>query len=299
MLSKKGGALKSLLLSFIVGLIIFPFDTASAFKAVQIDQAKIRLIMAPGTSKTGRLEVVNDSEEPKQVKVYTEDWAYDKSDGSKNFFDTNTTFYSCSNWISFSPAEFNIPAFGKAYVNYVIKMPADVPSGGYYSVLFFESIMGETKPEDTIGATAVVPVAIRVGTLFYIETEGGIHPDIELGKFKVERQDNTEPFTIDLAFENTGNIDLTCGGTYNLMDDQNMVYARGELSTVYTMPKDKADFVAKWKESIPKGSYDLVITLDLGKAWEEFGVKKGPVLVKEARVEIGANGEVVKVGELK
>lgn len=295
---RNGGVVRASLF-ILIGLFIFPLKPLFAFRAVQIDQAKVRLVIPAGVSKSGRLEVTNDSEEPKQVKVYAEDWTYEKPDGSKNFYDANTTFRSSSNWISFSPAEFLVPAFGKAYVNYVVKVPADVQSGGYYSVLFFESTMGGAKPQDTIDAMAVVPVAIRVGTLFYIEIEGTQRPSIELSKFSVERADSSEPLKVQLDFENTGNIDLTCGGTYDIMDNKNMVYARGEFGNIYTMPKDKASFTAQWKDAIPKGSYDIIVTLDLGKAWEELGIKKGPVLVKEARLEIGDKGEVVRVGELK
>lgn len=273
---------------------------ALAFRVVQIDQAKIRLVLPAGGVKSGILEVSNDSEEPKQIKVYPEDWLYEKSDGSKTFLTANTTMRSCSSWISFSPAEFTVPAFGKAYLNYLIKVPEDVKGGGYYSILFFESSLGEVpKPEETIGATAVVPVAVRVGSLFYIEIEGTVKQSIELGKLSIERAESSEPLKIELAFENKGNVDLFCGGTYDIMGKDNMVYARGRFEDVYTMPADKASFTATWKDAIPKGVYDIIITLDLGKAWEEFGIKKGPVLVKEATIEFGDKGEVLKVGELK
>jgi|GEM_PF-468471 len=300
MLFKKGGVGSFFVLAIVFSLVLSANDKAFAFKAVQLDKPKIRLSIPAGGIKSGRIEVSNDSEEPKQIKVYAEDWVYEKSDGSKNFFAANTTFRSCSPWISFAPAEFSVPAFGKEYLNYVIKVPADVKAGGYYSVLFFESFMGEPEAaEESVGTAASVPVAIRIGSLFYIEIEGVTKQSIGLGKFNVERSDKGDSLKIELAFENTGNVDLICGGTYDIMDKQNMVYARGVFDDVYTMPKDKASFSAMWKDAIPKGAYDIIVTLDLGKAWEEFGIKKGPVIVKEAKIEIDDKGEVIRVGELK
>jgi hypothetical protein len=94
-------------------------------------------------------------------------------------------------------------------------------------------------------------------------------------------------------------VDVTAGGIYNIINKKGEVYARGQFKDVYTLPQDKANLTAKWKDEIPQGQYDLIITLDLGKALEEMGVGRGPIMAREAQIEIGGNGEVVKVGDLK
>jgi hypothetical protein len=284
----------------IVFLSIFIFLSYSnlyAYKAIQLDQPKVRLIVPPGQSKAGRIEVKNDSKEPKAVKIYVEDWAYTADDGSKKFMPSGTTDLSCANWISFAPAEFIVPALGKQYVNYTVKVPKEAV-GGHYAVLFFESAMGNL-PEKT-EAMVSMPVAIRIGSLFYIEPEGTINRTAELGKLSLERKSNSEPLAINLDFKNTGNVDIIAAGNFNIIDKQGIVYSRGEFSNkIYTFAGNTAKFTATTKEPLPKGKYDFIITLDLGQALEELGMGRGPILVKEAEIEIENKGEVVSIGELR
>ncbi|MCX5701785.1 MAG: hypothetical protein NTW64_02245, partial [Candidatus Omnitrophica bacterium] len=70
-------------------------------------------------------------------------------------------------------------------------------------------------------------------------------------------------------------------------------------NNVYTFPQDEAKLTTTWKEPLPEGAYDLVLTLDIGKALEEAGLGRGPVITKEAEIEIGKKGEVVRVGRLE
>jgi hypothetical protein len=83
------------------------------------------------------------------------------------------------------------------------------------------------------------------------------------------------------------------------MDKAGLIYARGEFNEIYTFPQDAAKLKAAWKEAIPQGSYDLVLTLNLGKGLEEKNFGRGPVLTKETELSIGADGEVLSVGELE
>ncbi|OGX15885.1 MAG: hypothetical protein A2166_01955 [Omnitrophica WOR_2 bacterium RBG_13_41_10] len=285
---------------FFVFLILATFcliNDAYAYKAIQLNQPKVRLIISPGELKTGRIEVKNPSEETKTVKIYVEDWIYTDDSGAKKFMVAGTDELSCADWITFVPQEFTVSPFGKEYVNYTVKVPKDAV-GGHYAVLFFESLMGnpDEKPEGMVS----MPVAIRIGSLFYIEAEGMVNRSMELGKVSLTRESNNAPLAINLEVKNTGNVDIIAGGNFNIIDNQGMVYARGEFTNkVYTLPLDKAIFNATWKGAIPKGKYDLVITLDLGKALEELSMGRGPMIVKEAELEIEADGEIVSVGGLK
>jgi hypothetical protein len=255
------------------------------------------LIIPPGQSKAGRIEIKNASNESKAVKVYIEDWVYTSDDGSKRFMPPATSDLSCANWISFAPGEFTVPAFGKQYVNYTVRVPKDA-TGGHYAVLFFESAMGKTQEKTE--AMVSMPVAVRIASLFYIEPEGTINRAGQLGKLSLERKSNSEPLAINLDFKNTGNVDIIAGGNFDIIDKQGMVYARGEFSNkIYTFAQETAKLKANIKESLVKGKYDFIVTLDLGKALEELSMGRGPILVKETEIEIGNKGEVASIGELK
>jgi hypothetical protein len=280
---------------------IFTLSIASTLEAqsLAVIPTKVRLSVLPGSLKSGTIKLENGSEASVTVRVYLEDWQYDQTHtGTKEFKPAASLPLSCANWISFAPAEFTIPPFGRQIVGFTVNVPKDA-SGGYYAVLFFETALGKQQRPGTSKEEGVtINVLGRVGTLFYIEPEGTIKKEVNLSNFKVVRTESRLPLEITLDLENTGNIDITSGGTFHIMDNQGIIYARNEFNDVYTFPGEKAKVKAGWKEPIPRGKYDLVITLDLGKALEELGLGRGPVLTKETEIEIGVDGSVVKVGEL-
>ena len=102
-----------------------------------------------------------------------------------------------------------------------------------------------------------------------------------------------------MDFENTGNTDITTSANFSLMNKEGMVSARGAFNDLYTFPGGKGVFLGVWKGNIPPGDYDLVITVDLGKALIEAGIGRGPVITKEAPVTIGENNQIVQAGQLQ
>ena len=274
--------------------IIFfsPPPHAWSVEVPQVEPAKTRLVIPPGKSKSGSIKIYNISNNPKSIKVYLEDWSYlPVCDGTKDFNPAGTTPLSAANWITFLPSEFTVPAYGKQLVNYTVKVPADA-KGGHYAVLFFQNYLDEQQ-KTSEGVN--VNVAVRVASLFYIEPEGTINRKADIQNLKIERK--TGEWNISAKLVNSGNTDISTKGTFFLIDRKGMVYARGGFNDLYTFPGDSADLVADWKSAIPDGSYDLVMTIDIGKAIEEAGLGKVPALTKESVVTISNGGTTVILGD--
>ena len=282
------------LVVFLAILFCFSVKSASAVDLI-IEEGKVRLSVAPESSKTGLIHIKNISSEPISVRAYLEDWYYlPGADGTKEFKPAGAMPLSCAAWISFSPAEFTLPPFGSQVINYIVKVPKNVV-GGHYAVLFFETMLPKPIVEEGVG----VAVAARLGSLFYVEPEGTIKREISIKDFSVEKPQEDLPLTLNLGFKNSGNVDITATGSYDLIDKTGMVYARGKFNDVFTFPGDSAVLKGYWKEPIAQGKYDLIITLDLGKALQESGMGRGPTVVKEAAIEIGPAGTVLSVSTLK
>jgi len=280
---------------FIATLIFFALSVLplSAGDVPQIEPAKIRLSIAPGSSKTGTIKIYNLSADPKSIKAYFEDWVYlPVCDGTKDFRPAGTTELSAASWITFSPSECTVPAYGKQIVNYTVKVPPDA-KGGHYAVLFFEGFINEPN-EDEKGVS--VNVAVRVASLFYIEPEGTVSRKLKIDDLKVSKEKNK--FNISASLSNIGNVDINTKGTFFIIDRKGMVYARGEFNEVYTFPGDSAIISAAWSEPLPQGKYDLIMTIDISKALEGSGIAKPAAITKEAAIEIGEDGQVL-VEELK
>lgn len=281
---------------FIISIlfIIFSVSLSEAIEVAQIEPAKVRLSIAPGKSKTGTIKISNFSAEPKSLKAYLEDWVYlPACDGTKDFKPAGTLDLSAAKWITFAPPEFSVSAYGIKLVNYTVKVPEDA-KGGHYAVLFFENYLPEVQ-EDLEGVN--VNVAVRVASLFYIEPLGTIDRNAEISGLELSKEE--DKFQLTAKFKNTGNVDINTKATFFMIDQKGIVFARGEFNEVYTFPQDAATLVSSWKEPLPEGKYDLVLTIDIGRALEEAGLGRIPAITREAQIEIGENGEVLKIGELK
>jgi len=266
-----------------------------ALEVAQVDQAKVRLIIAPGGTKTGSIKIDNPSPEAKLIKIYLEDWVYlPPCDGTKDFKPIGSTALSASSWISFSPSEFTIAPFGRQTLNYAVKVPEEA-QGGHYAVIFFENYLDDSGKGTSEGVN--VNLAIRVATLFYIEPEGTIKREAKIDDFEVSSKDGK--LKISLKLSNIGNVDITTNSTFFILDKKGAVAARGQFNNVYTLPGDSVVLTANWKELIAEGSYDLILSIDIGKALEEAELGRGPVITKEAKINFASDGSVISVGELK
>ena len=262
-----------------------------------IDKSKIRHSVAPGESVYGEITVENSSAETRSLKVYLEDWYYlPTADGSKQFVPPSTTVLSCADWISFSPPELSLEPFSKKKVNYSIKVPQQA-KGGYYAALFFESLFGKLEgQEERISAT--MNIAVRIACLFYVEAKGTVKRGALLENLTCVKDKEPNTYSVELDFLNEGNVDINAAGSCHIMDRQGMVYCRGQFNNIYTFPQGQAKLSAKCKGEVPKGNYDLILTIDLGRALQEANMGRGPVITKEARIQIGERGEVLSLGEL-
>lgn len=286
------------LFSFLFVFLLSFSGYAWAINLPFINKSKIRVSVPVGQQAYGEIIVENPTPETRSIRLYLEDWHYVAGgDGSKEFAPAGTLSYSCAPWITFSPSEFTILPFSRQRVSYSIKAPAQA-AGGYYAVLFFETAVGKVEaPEGKTGAG--INLNIRIASLFYVEIEGTIKRKALINNLTVKKDIASGQLLIAMDLYNKGNVDIAAGGTFHIMDKKGMVYARGEFNDVYTFPEDKAKLTAAWKESMPKGKYDLIFTFNLGKALEEVGFGRGPVVTKESEIEIDASGELIKVGELK
>jgi len=288
------------LLNAFLFIILGVYPIYAQAVSFRVDQNKVRLIIPPAGSQTGIIKIYNQSNDILKVKVYLEDWKYAQAnDGSKDFFPANTTPLSCAGWITFSPSEFSIPPYGIQNVSYTVRVPQEA-KGGRYAVLFFETSYMKEKAfliGDELKSGAFLN--IRLGSLFYVEVKGSVKRDARIDSFSVAFNPDKKELSIRGELKNTGNADITTAATFHIMDQKGIVHARGEFNSIYILPGDKAPISASWSQPLLPGKYDLVLTLNLGKSLEETSSGRGPIITKEADLEIGSNTEVVSVGQLK
>jgi P pilus assembly chaperone PapD len=264
-----------------VAMALSIFMVRDSWAGVRIDKPKIRLTIAPGAYEAGEIKVENTGKEPLSVRIYLEDWVYVSPDGSKSFKPKGTEKLSCSDWITFYPADIALQPGAEQTVRFTVSVPKEAV-GGHYSVMFFETGSGDAPMTDEEGNDILVKILNRLGALFYVEPVGTIQKTATLDGLSIEH--NRNDLIVSAAFSNTGNTDIAGQGTFNVLDAEGYVYARGSFDEFYTLPGDKAPLSATSSSvNLKPGSYDLLISLDY---------QTGGAFVQEASFNVGDNGSI-------
>ena len=246
---------------FVVYLLFFLCMSCSAYAVtIQLNQTKIRLLLAPGETKTDSIVVLNPEEEPVSIKVYTMDWLYDPvGDGAKSFFEPGTQERSCSRWLHVYPEQVVVPPRGASEVKYTITVP-EGSEGGHYSVVFFETELGTAQDQEG----NYFKLGARMGALILQEDPQTVKRSGKITDFDVNYDPADESISISYTFQNTGNADIILKGDYNIVDSEGNLFGRGSVREIYTLPHGEGKTSATWEGILPVGDYTVMVTLDLG-----------------------------------
>ena len=249
---------------FMLGMsLLASFSALTGLQAatIRISAPRVELALSPGETYSGEIVTENPTDEETKVKIYLEDWIYTPGGtGEKKFTPASTTPLSASSWITFSPAEDVIKPFGRTTVRYTVVVPPNA-KGGHYAVLFFETLLGTVTEEEGVN----VLVAGRVGALFFIETKNVTERSGKIEAVDITPPAGNKPMEILTRFRNTGNVDISVGGKYLVMDPEGKVQARGDLNKIYTFPGAMESGNTQVVGRLAKGAYQLLLTYDLGK----------------------------------
>jgi len=244
--------------------------TGEARAQLFLEDGKKILAVSGGDHLNGSLLIHNTSSAPADVRVYWEDFEYQPPyDGTKNFLPAGTAPSSASQWVSFSPQIFTLPAFGRQRIDYTVTVPSQIQEG-HYGVLFFERNSDSLKNQE--GITLVT----RVGCLFFVEpkdkTKKAVLQDIAL-----------KANSITASFVNQGNVVLIPRTTYYIMQEGGLVLLRGDIGKRYVPPGASGQLEIPLKKKLDPGHYTLVVNSDL---------EEGDVVVKEIGLAADASGQL-------
>lgn len=246
----------------ICGLFSSVFSEAAT---IRLGQPKVELELSPGETVSGEIVAENPTNETLQARIYVEDWVYvPGGKGEKEFRPAGTESKSASRWITFTPTEDTLKPFGRSVVRYTLRVPESGVSGAHYSVLFFETIIGTTKDEQGVD----IVVTGRIGALFYVRIKGTVEEKGQVMTADVKAPEGNKPLEIFTTFENSGNVDITVGGNFLVMDAEGKIAARGDVEKIYTAAGSTETGKTVWVGRLPRGTYQAVITYELGKAKE-------------------------------
>jgi len=255
-------------------------QAASFGFSINIDPPSVWVQSPANSAAGGTIFVENRGDEPITVKAYAEDWTF-AADRSKEFKRAGTTKFSCSGWISIYPKEFTLAGGSSRQVQYSITVP-DGASGGYNSVIFFESSVQGTS--SSLGSKVIL--AGRIGTIVYLNVKGASHREVSATEYIVSKPDEDRPLNIKLMVKNEGSAILSAEGTSVIMDKDGKIYGRVGIPKFYLLPGDIAPAKAVWFGMLGQGTYKVLTSIDYGA---------GLPTVAEKEIVVRAGGQLSSI----
>lgn len=225
-------------------------------KTVQVSPVRYDWSMQAGEEKVARINLKNYAEIPYTVKVQIENFQVSDDSSSAQFFvpdqrQSLIAAYDVINWISTPEMNLVLDAGESRDVFFNVKVPENVPTGGYFGGIFF--LYDPQKQEDDVSSgNAKLAVHTRAGLLLTMAVKGE-GPIVESGilkSFKALKKIFWQgPVNLKAVFENTGNIPFKTSGKLEIYRGEKKFYDN-DIETRLNYPDRYRNYELSWKPDL-------------------------------------------------
>jgi hypothetical protein len=217
-----------------------------------VDPPRAELVIPPG-KRRGKTITINNTkaDQPSHLVTYVTDVIF-LPDGTHDFPPAGSTEWSAAKWIQVSPTELDVPAGKSAEVRISASVPEDA-KGGYYAMVFFESMPSYTQPG--------IGVNFRIGALVDITVPGTAVLQAKLANLAV-----SPPQSILIDIYNEGNVLIRPKGRLKIFDPSGGKVSQEDFNPdrLGVLPRTLRRFTHKLKTPLTRGTYRLRAELDYG-----------------------------------
>jgi P pilus assembly chaperone PapD len=160
----------SLLLSILPILLCGNTAIAGSFNISPM----LTILNTKGSQSKGVINVSNSGKEPLRLRVYAEDFTYDRIKGYVPITKHDRTAIS---YLQFSPQELTVPPGVTRNVRVGIALPPSAPDGEYRAAIFVEELREEEVKSDAPKKNQVVMLS-RVASVFFI-AKGSVKANLQ------------------------------------------------------------------------------------------------------------------------
>jgi hypothetical protein len=169
----------------------------------------------------------------------------------------DTVSRSCADWIALSDGQLSLSPNETRQVALRIATPVGI-SGMYWAVVFVESM---PTPESSTG-TQILSV-YRTAVKVYVTAPGTAQVSGHIEQVDVT---GTNPLSIAIAFDCTGNVQLAASGAVDVIDETGETVRSIPIAEFYVLPASyrSVQVVDSSLSPLPPGIYQAVVHLDYG-----------------------------------
>lgn len=166
--------------------------------------------LEPGEVKKGKVDIINTSDEPQEIKVYPVD-AVPTKDGAFAPEPEGREKVGVGTWVTLAESEVSLKPQETKTIDFTVKVPEDTEVGDHMGAIIVQS---KEPPEAVEGSG--LRITTRVGARMYITIPGDMVRELEFREFTREMIDGK--FTFYLTFINKGNVRIGPKGEIEITD---------------------------------------------------------------------------------
>jgi len=255
------------------------FDVAQAAtppagaQNVTVSPTQLSLEAPPGQTITGCVTVINDGATAYDFKAYAAPYRV-SGEGYDQSFELLPGRPDVAKWISAGAGTYHATPHQNVAVPYALKIPAGTKGGGYYAVLFYETI-----PQLTGGSG--VESKTRIGVVAYIKVTGDVVEKGQVASFAASGVQYQAPITATLRLANSGNVHYPADIHFVASD----MFGRPK-ATIHVarevLPDTIRRFDMRWEGAPALGLFRLGGTVDLLGHTESLPVRYVLIVTPQA-----------------
>ncbi|MCK5059620.1 MAG: hypothetical protein KAR00_00520 [Candidatus Pacebacteria bacterium] len=237
------------------GLSVFHVD---ASVGLTIEPVKVSHTINPGDSVSGKIQVINRSDEPVKVEVNIKDFVPLKGTVTIQIIERAEGVTTVKDWVTLDPGyTFILPENGSKQVTYTINAPNNAEPGGHFGVALFKA--------NKIVEEGQLKIGTELGMLIFVTIPGSHLQKGDLLGFSSEKFVQKGPVNFNVDFENTGTVHFEPKGTIRITNIFGKEVANIPISGQIVLPGGVRTLFASWQTA----------SLLLGRYKAEINIKDG------------------------
>lgn len=222
----------------------------------------------PGKSYVQEFTIVNNTGTRLRFRCFVNDYWFGENN-ERVVSRPGTQPRSASNWVQLSPSEIVIEPRTSGVVKAVISVPESA-AGGYYTIPFFEGEAADKPGEEAQKkGTAAASVAVRLGGLLMLATEGKSEYNVSVTDGKIQPPTASSALEMRLNLKNSGTAHARVRGMFVILDQAGKIHGRGRIEEKRFLPGQRDLLSTTWAGELQPGKFTAIVTLSYDRAGQE------------------------------
>lgn len=227
----------------------------------EVSPVKVNYQVEPGEARSRIITIKNHANKKQTFLFNIQDFMLDRN-GKMEFFPANSTKFSCAEWLSISPAFFELNPNEEIEVTLTMQ----VPVGDYTSrwcIVYVRTAKEQTSFTADKTLSAGVAISAQIAIIVTQSPSSNTNYYATINRLtEVTSKDSLRRFTANI--ENLGDKIIRCK-VYLVAADLNTTEETVFKSVeVLTYPKSNQNVLLEMPPVLPKGKYSLSAILDYG-----------------------------------